>query len=691
MIDSNKFLNQEKLSVKFDDYQGTITRNYFYANGGTQAIRASGAGFDDSAVIAQNTIEGYYSRAHIDIFGSHPPLGGFHIRKNKFITGRATGISPFGLITAIVGSGVANYKLFGRNNFFTGFDSAAISSFGGFLPLQGDDFGNTGAGSPGNNVFLLPCNSNAKAIKRIGGQAIPAEGNWFGTSTPDSSSLLEGQIDFRPFLTAPPISVSGDICRNSAWGPGGVNVNGDVRIKPGTTLTIEPGTTISLQSNYDFEKAGVDTGKCEIIVEGGGQFVVKGTQANPVKFISSRTEDSAGTNDWQGIVIKPGGVFACSNAVIRHAYAGIEDSSVFNHTIQNVRIGRCKMYGILAVDTDSLTIRGCRVDSVNSEPGGTGIKVHSGNSAKGAKLIADTVRFCYYGIINSNNPGPIDSCLVLGDSTATLVSVTGILHGGGEAPYYLTVANTTVNGYFSGQHFYNFILGRASLSNCYFSTNQGSPRSPVGIRNYRGKLLKVRTSSIYEWGLYGVLTDHFDAVPDLGVYPSDDGYNGLYTSMGGSSWKFVYDSDCGSCSTPIIKAENNQWYTAPPSSRFSPNVDRNPYLPVEPPPKLIAQQEREKENLPKPIMLYQNYPNPFNPTTLIRFNLEKPERVNLEIFNILGQKVRTMVPGEELAAGPYTFLWDGKDDRGSPVSSGAYFYKLRTPTFLKSKKMMLVK
>lgn len=65
--------------------------------------------------------------------------------------------------------------------------------------------------------------------------------------------------------------------------------------------------------------------------------------------------------------------------------------------------------------------------------------------------------------------------------------------------------------------------------------------------------------------------------------------------------------------------------------------------------------------------------------------------MKLEIFNILGQKVRTMLAGEEFAAGPYTFLWDGKDEKGRGLSSGTYLYRLKTPSYSKTHKMMLVK
>jgi hypothetical protein len=157
-------------------------------------------------------------------------------------------------------------------------------------------------------------------------------------------------------------------------------------------------------------------------------------------------------------------------------------------------------------------------------------------------------------------------------------------------------------------------------------------------------------------------------------------------------WWYVKDLDCGSCPTANIKAEGNYWAGCPPlTNRFSTNIDWNPCL-GSAPSKLIADEgDGGTTNLPNPTALFQNYPNPFNPTTLIQFNLEKAEKVNLDIFNILGQKVRTLLAGEEFAAGPYSFLWDGKDNRGSPVSSGVYFYKLSTPSYLKTKKMMLVK
>jgi flagellar hook assembly protein FlgD len=107
---------------------------------------------------------------------------------------------------------------------------------------------------------------------------------------------------------------------------------------------------------------------------------------------------------------------------------------------------------------------------------------------------------------------------------------------------------------------------------------------------------------------------------------------------------------------------------------------------LDPGPKIV----RSDGNLPR-TALFQNYPNPFNPSTQIQFTLEKAEKVRLDVFNILGQRVRTMLAGEEFSAGPYTFIWNGRDDNGSSVASGTYFYKLTTPSYSQTKKMMFIK
>jgi len=88
--------------------------------------------------------------------------------------------------------------------------------------------------------------------------------------------------------------------------------------------------------------------------------------------------------------------------------------------------------------------------------------------------------------------------------------------------------------------------------------------------------------------------------------------------------------------------------------------------------------------------LSQNYPNPFNPQTTIAFSIKDRGAVSLKVYNVAGELVRTLA-NEDRAAGSYTLVWDGRNDAGSPVSSGVYFYKLVTNNFSQTKKMVLLK
>jgi len=85
-----------------------------------------------------------------------------------------------------------------------------------------------------------------------------------------------------------------------------------------------------------------------------------------------------------------------------------------------------------------------------------------------------------------------------------------------------------------------------------------------------------------------------------------------------------------------------------------------------------------------------NYPNPFNPTTTINYSLQENSKVTLNIYNIKGQKVKQLV-SNQLSAGQHSVIWNGKDENNKSVSSGIYFYKLKTENFKKTKRMILLK
>ena len=94
--------------------------------------------------------------------------------------------------------------------------------------------------------------------------------------------------------------------------------------------------------------------------------------------------------------------------------------------------------------------------------------------------------------------------------------------------------------------------------------------------------------------------------------------------------------------------------------------------------------------LPQQFALHANAPNPFNAETLIRFDLPTEARVSIEIYNALGQKVRTLLQ-ERRAAGRYQIGWDSRDDAGRALASGVYFYRLIAEEFVQTRRMMLAK
>ncbi|MFH1276882.1 MAG: FlgD immunoglobulin-like domain containing protein [Candidatus Eisenbacteria bacterium] len=94
--------------------------------------------------------------------------------------------------------------------------------------------------------------------------------------------------------------------------------------------------------------------------------------------------------------------------------------------------------------------------------------------------------------------------------------------------------------------------------------------------------------------------------------------------------------------------------------------------------------------VPTTTRLLGNVPNPFNPVTEIRFDLSNRVPVSLEVYNVSGQRVRTLSSGA-LSAGSHAVTWDGRDDGGASVSSGVYFYRLQAGEFSESKRMTLIR
>jgi hypothetical protein len=137
-----------------------------------------------------------------------------------------------------------------------------------------------------------------------------------------------------------------------------------------------------------------------------------------------------------------------------------------------------------------------------------------------------------------------------------------------------------------------------------------------------------------------------------------------YLSMYGltplSSPELIWERTTGQIMEARVRVNESQWQT-------------------------IEQEMVGDQVLPQQYVLSQNYPNPFNPNTQISYALPEASQVTLEVFNSLGQKVATLVDAQQ-SAGYHTANFDA-----SQLSSGVYLYKLSTPGFSQTKKMLLVK
>ena len=107
--------------------------------------------------------------------------------------------------------------------------------------------------------------------------------------------------------------------------------------------------------------------------------------------------------------------------------------------------------------------------------------------------------------------------------------------------------------------------------------------------------------------------------------------------------------------------------------------------------EFIDQSLGELALLPTELTLYPNFPNPFNPETNIKFYLPEATEVRLDIYNILGQKIKTLIPGIMQNKGFHSVLWNGSGERGESIASGMYIYVLSTSQMIKTRKLVLLR
>jgi subtilisin family serine protease len=194
---------------------------------------------------------------------------------------------------------------------------------------------------------------------------------------------------------------------------------------------------------------------------------------------------------------------------------------------------------------------------------------------------------------------------------------------------------------------------------------------------------------IYAWGNEGQPIPGFPLITDPNGFTSDrftpsvgdidgDGNVDLIMTTPHSSIIFVnypsyaYDE----CSSPA------------PFWRYNRRMNNIAALPSDCDQTDVASDSAEP--IPASFDLAQNYPNPFNPTTTIRYSLPARSHITISVYNILGRKVQTLID-EVKSAGTHTAVWNGTDETGQAVSSGIYFYRVKTADRAESRKMLLLR
>jgi hypothetical protein len=242
----------------------------------------------------------------------------------------------------------------------------------------------------------------------------------------------------------------------------------------------------------------------------------------------------------------------------------------------------------------------------------------------------------------------------------------------------ITRNNFTINGGISCIVLYS---GDAEIVNNIMYGNARGICTITGMGTAKNNIIVAS----WEYGVYGTWTelnyndvydnnpDYLSANPGPGSISADPLFNPDYTPGLGSP--------CIDAGDPAIR------YNDPDGSR---NDIGMYWYGASPAPQEMAMPMAKPASVPLTFALDQNHPNPFNPTTTIAFTVPAAGRVNLDVFNVLGQHVRCLLD-EDIEAGAHSIIWDGKDGDGRSVASGIYLYRLRAGKDVESKKMVLLK
>ena len=475
-----------------------------------------------------------------------------------------------------------------------------------------------------------------------------------------SSTWREGEneylvINLKGTATEPKESIPPGDISDRVWGKDIkiYNIQGNINIPEGEKLIIEAGTKIIFKGPYQFS------------INQNAQLIAKGTETDSIEF----TDDDE-NEGWQGLVFEDSGDDdTLEYCVLSHA------NRTATSTIQRG--------GVISIDNSNPTITHSRITENKTWRDGGGMYLYNSNA---------TIRYTRFeGNMCPNNGNGGALCMV-NSSPIITNSIFCNNHANSGGAIYVTKSSPTLTNVTIADNKALTNGGAITLEKDYQITIENSIIWANEAQN--GSTLAISSSSLLD----SILFDYSDI--------DTTNPNWLFSSgQAHISW-----GPGILCTDPLFTNEYNCSYTLQEESPCIDSGDPNPiYNDIEDPENLgyalrpakgtlrndmgayggnggiWLKTNREMVLPPSTIALYQNYPNPFNPKTVISWQLAVGSHVELCIYNILGQKIKTLL-NKPMPAGYHEVEFNGQD-----LSSGIYLYRIEAGGWKDVKKMILIR
>ncbi|UCE24385.1 MAG: right-handed parallel beta-helix repeat-containing protein, partial [Candidatus Zixiibacteriota bacterium] len=498
------------------------------------------------------------------------------------------------------------------------------------------------------------------------------------------------KIDYSPCIAGP---IDGELCSQYSYG-----VNGDLTVESGNVLTIRSPNLI-ITPNTDITSGGNDPNKVEIIVDPGAELRIEG---QPGQRVVIGPEPPAASSAWYGIR-SSGGKVVIDGAEIVDAYVGLKLQDESYDTVVNCTFETCKMYGIynesnhayFADDTVRWPHESFPECCILLPPSSYGIRMYLTDSTA-------RIENCYFenmgvgiSLYDHSSPDIVGCDFVQNVFYPSPVGIQADLH---SDPYVFNCQFIDVGTGIKVGHKSDVTVRHCAFdSDVYPSGECIEPYLNVAIDGSgTSATCKIRDCCFYGANDYHVYIAQ--TAVDLGQ-SWDLGGNAFYCVEPGCVMDIpkdclpihsIYYNRAGT-----VSAQGN--YFGDGVTIFDPaKIDTSNSLQIEPllcaeaqgPPSKRADQTAQV--VPSKFEIMQNYPNPFNPSTDIQYALPEACHVRIDVYNILGRKVNTLV-NQTQSPGYHQVQWSGEDYDGNRVSSGVYMYRIIAGENVATRKMLLVK